>query len=94
MIEQVHPHPRSLMYYVYAKSHETGFGWVLLGSQETALTNGELPFQEEPLWESPQANACLEGLRKTAMGMATNVSLSAKVLSDGYVPKDPNFTLK
>lgn len=49
MIEQVLSHPRSLTYYEYAKSHETGFGWVLLGPQETAITNGELPSQEEPL---------------------------------------------
>lgn len=94
MIEQVHSHSRSLRYYEYAKSHEIGFGWVLLGPQETALTNGELPSQEEPLWESPQANACLESLRKTARGMAMNESLSAKIHPEGYVPEDPDFTLK
>lgn len=94
MIEEVHSHPRSLTYYEYAKSHETGFGWGLWGPQETAITNGELPSQEEPLWESPKANACLAGLRKAAMGMAINVSVSAKTRADGYVPEDPDFTLK
>lgn len=38
-MEQVRSHPRSLTYYEYAKSHETGLGWVSL---EIAVTNSDL----------------------------------------------------